>query len=643
MRLIVAAALFAATPLFAAVQRNVTPAAAGPNRLDVDVALLSEAASDLRDLRFFDAQKREIGYILVEPKTSEPRWVDGRILPIAATKKTSGFEVDLERAEEIDRLRFAGIAAPFLKRATIEGSGDRARWTLLANATVFDLPDDKLRMLEVPFDAGTYRYLRVTWDDSSSARVTNVDDVSARLHGLGAAPEPLRVELPFQRRASEPGKSRYRISLPGPNLPIVAIELRVANGNVYRGAAISEPRLGNGQVRPSFVGNGTLRRAERWGAVAEEMSIAIERPASRELDLVVDDDNNAPLALTAIVARLAPQPWIYFEAPDASPLTSQYGSNHLDAPRYDLESSRRFLQNAKLPQATWSAASAPAKIAVSEDRAAASLLGAVVDRATFPIARPIPNARAGLTVLLLDADVLARSNELADVRIVDKDARQIPYLVEKRDEPLVLPLKLENVTAAAGTSMYRVNLPYSTLSYGTRIVLRTSSRVFERNIELRAVAEPRRGRKTTTFASAVWRATDPELLPPAITFDPMLRGHEALEIVVHEGDNAPLPIASVELLLPSIALRFHHPGSTLELLYGNAQAGAPRYDVALLAPRMFAQQANELSLGAIAPQAKTDESESGARKFFWIAIGVVAIVLLVLLARLLKPINPVSE
>ncbi len=341
------AMLLLAPVLFAATERSVTPGAAGPNRLDVDVSLLSHATNDLRDLRLLDDAQREVGFLIVQPSAHEPRWIAGRLLPIAATKKSSGLEVDLGQPAAVDRLHLEGIAAPFLKRVRVEGSGDRGRWTLLADATVFDLPDDHLRLLDIPFEAGTFRYLRLTWDDASSARIAAVGEVRARIHGSGAAPEPLRAAMPFRRRASEPGKSRYRIDLPGPRLPLEAIELRVANGNVFRTVTITEPRLGNGEVLPTALGSGTVRRAERWGAVAEAMAITIERPTGRELDLVIDDGNNAPLALVEIVARFAPQPWIYFEASGVTPLTARYGDARLTAPRYDLEASRRFLESAR--------------------------------------------------------------------------------------------------------------------------------------------------------------------------------------------------------------------------------------------------------------------------------------------------------
>ncbi len=187
--------------------------------------------------------------------------------------------------------------------------------------------------------------------------------------------------------------------------------------------------------------------------------------------------------------------------------------------------------------------------------------GAAIDRTSFRVVRPIPKAPAGLAVLILDADVLGNSCDLSDVRIVTDDDRQVPYLVEKRNELMVVPLDLTRVDAPRGTSVYRTTWPYSALPCDTRLVLHTSARVFERTVELRSAAEPRRGRSPQAIASSTWRATNPEEPPPTITFD-AANAHDArdgLEIVVNDGDNAPLPLTRAELLLPSTALRFHIP------------------------------------------------------------------------------------
>ncbi|MEY2450417.1 MAG: hypothetical protein QOH79_3893, partial [Acidimicrobiaceae bacterium] len=147
-RLVLVAALLTATSLGAAFksERTIHPAAKGPNRLVPDVALLANAQplryvpklqfeGGLDDLRLYDASGAEVSYLLLAPTVAEETWRGAVMLPVASTKTTSGFESDLGAATLIDRLRVNGIATPFLKRARLEGSGDRAHWTMLADDT----------------------------------------------------------------------------------------------------------------------------------------------------------------------------------------------------------------------------------------------------------------------------------------------------------------------------------------------------------------------------------------------------------------------------------------------------------------------------------------------------------------------------
>jgi len=211
-------------------ERPIAANGQGPRRLAVDVPLLAGANRELSDLRLFDANAREIPYLLVSKPLAEPAWRPAVILPVASVdadkKKESGFEADLGEIRTADRLRIDGLPPPFLKRLRLEGSGDRARWTLLvAEGTLFDLPDEKLRQTELAFAAGAYRYFRLTWDDTNSGRLPPPASAAARLVTSVVPPPPLTASLAVERRPSEPGRSRYRIRLPGGHLPIAALEL----------------------------------------------------------------------------------------------------------------------------------------------------------------------------------------------------------------------------------------------------------------------------------------------------------------------------------------------------------------------------------------------------------------------------------
>ncbi len=652
-------------------ERPVTPGARGANRLAVDVTLLagSEARRTdaphglLSDLRIYAADGAEVPYLLIAPPSPAPEWAPARLLPIAATKTSSGFEADLGRPLPVDRLRVDGIPAPFLKRVRLEGSGDRARWTLLAaEGTLFDLPDEGLARTELAFPRQELRYLRVTWDDTRSGRVPLPRSVAARKAPGPPAPPRLRAALPVEKRGSEPGTSRYRLRLPAAGLPIEAIEVVPQGGNVLRPVRVLEARLSGGEVVPVVLGRGVLRRAERDGLVAASLEIPVATPAEAELELVVEDGSNPPLALKEVDAVLSPLPWIYFESAGGAPLVARFGARGVEAPRYDLEAirpavSRGDARVGPIAEAAWgplrdrpAAAAAPASSGPDAAGPAAP-----VESSRFRVARPISPGPPGLTALALDAAVLSASPSLADVRIVGEDARQVPYLLETREEPLAVPLaapapvpdprpRPDGSNAAGGRlTFYRLALPYPDLP-SARLALETPARVFRRSVTLfverrpghATEAEP--GASFDAIASGEWSHADPESAAPRLTLPvPPVPGRE-LYLAVDDGDNSPLPVSSPTLLLPSRRLRFVRPASgELRLLYGNPALAPPRYDLALLAPRLLGEPAVET---ALAPGSAPEPGGSGAqlpRSLFWGALAVAVIALLALVARLLRP------
>jgi hypothetical protein len=643
--------------LFAIVERTVIPGGAGPNRLDPDAAVLASAAplrydvsgdgskrvfrftGGLEDLRLRSSTGEEHPYLIVAPPARVPQWRTTSLRPITPTKTSSGFEADLGVPVNVDRIRLDGLASPVMKRLRLEGSGDRVRWTVLSpDATIFDLPDQELRNLEVAFNPGSFRYLRVTWDDRSSAAVRQVGDLAARIYDASPQPGAEEIPLTFRRVSSETGKSRYRLSLPGPHLPIAAIRFDVSNANVFRDADVTEGRLTGSTVEPVSLGGGKLRRAERAEGVAEELTVPISFPETADLDVVVDDANNPPLTIARIAGIVAPLPWIYFETSDTAPLTATYGDPAPKPARYDLEARRSTASSARTVAAKWS----PSTLSTSRPSNAVTTpaTGSSVDRKQFRFARSMAPAASGLTSLLLDADVLARSSALRDVRIATADGHQVPYVVEHRDAPLAVPLRVPPRGRGEGArSVYIFELPYDSLPDGTRLTITTSARVFERNATLSRTPDEQRGRDREVIASQTWRSTDPESPAPPLTFAISRSGTHEVQLELDEGDNAPLPITGAQLVLPSYALRFINPGGSLTLLYGNAAAEAPRYDLALLAPRLFAESARDINLMQAAPMIATPESTT-ERKVFWIVIVAAVLALLITLGRLLSGSSP---
>src|SRR6185503_5515465 len=163
---------------------------------------------------------------------------------------------------------------------------------------------------------------------------------------------PLTTPVTFERRPSEPGRSRFHVRLPGGRLPIAALTLDVAGGHILRDADVYEARLAGAEAAPALIGRGTLKRVEQGSLAAVALRVPIEAPVEAEVDLVVDDGNNPPLDVRAITAEFAELPWIYFEAPEGA-LAARYGNRSLPAPEYDLEAARPALRIDTVTDATW--------------------------------------------------------------------------------------------------------------------------------------------------------------------------------------------------------------------------------------------------------------------------------------------------
>jgi hypothetical protein len=656
---VVAVALAGDAPAFR-YARPVVPAAAGPNRLVVDVPLLAGArplrfdaarrdAGGLDDLRLVAGDGAEVPYLVVPPPDPARQWRDGGVQAIFPTKEASGFEADLGEVVRVDRMRVTGLPTPLLKRARLEGSGDRERWVVLApEVTVFDLPDEGLRRTEIAFEPTEVRHLRLTWDDRASARVPLPAAVSAELAGV-AMPAPVLAPLAFERRQSEPGTSRFRIRLPGPGLPIRALELDCGGGPLLRPARVTEPELAGDAVMPRELGRGTLRRVARDDAVAADLRIAIAPPRELELELVVDDRDNPPLDLRGVRAELPPMPWLYFVSAEGATLTAKFGAPDLPGPRYDLEAARGTVDAETVATATWGErTSLPEPPAAPRDgHADLATAGAPIERDAFRWVRDIPAGPAGLTAVRLDAAVLAHSAGLADVRVIDADGRQVPYVVEHVGAPLAIPLPVpasEPATtgqAARRGTTYRIELPYEMLPQA-RLVLETTGRIFEREVTVRSPRppDPRTGEAWQRLGSATWRHVDAERPAPSLTIElPPLESTTVL-VDVDDGDNSPLPVTSARLLLPASRLRFvREDGAHLELAYGAPGLAAPRYDLRLLAPRILGASAFEVTpsdeRAGAASTADARRDVVGQRVFWGVLAGAV-VVLLVVLARLVR-------
>jgi hypothetical protein len=493
----------------------------------------------------------------------------------------------------------------------------------------------------------------VTWNDRNSAPVSPPRAVAARVVAPQAGAPPVSFPVPFERRPSEPRRSRFRLHLPGPRMPITALELSCGGGHLLRQARVNEPQLSGTEVVPVAIGSALLRRAIRDDLVAADLRISINRPEGTELELVVDDGDNPPLELLAVSAELAPLPWIYFESAAGAPLAARFGAATLAAPRYDLEAMRESVSTRQVAEAHWGDVRTLGPPPAEQAPAGSPLpaIGAPVDVTAFRFARKIPPGPLGLTALVLDPAVLAHSTRLADLRIADARGYQVPYLLERLEEPMSVDLgelahdSTGNTPPSHNESHYRITLPYDRLP-SSRLVLSTTARVFDRALTLQIERPPvdkRSSPRRQTIGSNMWRHTDPDTPAPTLVVDLPPLDVSTVALTISEGDNSPLPLSPARLLLPAYRLRFFRTNDDpLDLLYGQPDLAAPRYDLALLAPRVLGATAREVQPDAEASAAAlpAKHGTTTETKVFWGVLIVAVAVLVFLIARLVTKGEP---
>ena len=270
----------------------------------------------------------------------------------------------------------------------------------------------------------------------------------------------------------------------------------------------------------------------------------------------------------------------------------------------------------------------------------------------FEYLRDVPSGPAGLIAIALDAAVMSRSGVAArrfsDLRVIDRNGQQIPYLLEKRDEPLLVDVSIERRELPAAmnkqsghSTSYVVHVPYRDLP-SARLMLTTRARVFKRTLTLGTLvaATERQPARFISHADHLWVHADEGTPAPGISFVMPESLNGDLMLLVEEGDNQPLPIEKATVMLPSYAIRLFRPADQpLRLLYGKDGVAPPRYDLQLLEPQVMGRRAEEITAGAeqqIAGTAARRGVEMVPPVVFWSVLSLAVLVLVALVARLMR-------
>jgi hypothetical protein len=222
----------------------------------------------------------------------------------------------------------------------------------------------------------------------------------------------------------------------------------------------------------------------------------------------------------------------------------------------------------------------------------------------------------------LPLETLAQSrSDLADLRIVDAESRQRPYLVESGADTVSRGLTIQEPISKNRQSRYVIDLPASPATLD-EVALESDLPFFDR--EARLVA---------TIDGDEVEIGRLRLVRQAGRRDPVRiripeRRIEALELRVEDGDDAPLTFRAAEGRFPVPVVYFAAPAGSYSILAGYPDDEAPRYEIERVRDVVLTAAAGDAGLGELGVNQRYNiasrlGSEGGIEQvLLWVALAL---------------------
>ncbi len=622
--------------------------------IELTPAVIDAAQPNLADIRLLDSQGRETPYgFLNPPRTTGSRMV-AAVNDVRLVDGATVITITTGTTDPLSSVAIETAPGDFLKPAKIETSKGSDDWQVIATGVPLFHKNGATQLM-FPLKRMTAAFVRVTLDDTKTPPLA-ITGVS-----LGVAPAtvvPLRTlaqPVAIRQREEFSGETVLTLDLGAAHLTLTALEFTSDEPVFSRAVTLAERQMQNETVVERVIARGTLARGPEAAAGAPAVLTLNVPFAPRELILHIDNGDSPPLALSAIQARRLPRE-IVFNAPQAGAWTLLVGNPTAAAPRYDLAGFANATP-ATIPMiAVEVPAANPVYQAPPEALADVPLTGATLDTLAWKFRRPVVLAGDGVEQLELDLGIVARArSDFADIRLVS-DGKQVPFLLESTS----LSREFDAVIASDDdptrprTSRWKLTLPQAGLPL-RRVVVSSLTPLFQRHVRLTEELMDDRGQKSTrVLADTMWTRQ-----PGQTTIGQQATGNLVIPLDVRttsavltleadNDDNPPIVLSSARGAVGVTRVFFRlAPGmGAPEIIYGNSQAVAPRYDLALVAPQMLRAPKGVAKLGAETPTAVALDLFSGRSStlFFWGVLALVVVLLLVVVARLLpKPVTDETQ
>ncbi len=591
-------------------------------RLALPDDVLDACRPGLPDLRIVGADGAQVPYAFEQDVARSLRRLPIENLETVEKRETTGV-IDRGPGPGLaDAITFEIAGRDFLKPVVIEASEDRVAWANVARGSVFAAGD--VRMLTLQLPPNDRRYLRFRLDDRNGEPVRPDAVVVA---GRSGAADGARAERDLSLGtlpADSAGQSMYSAVLPAANLDVTALRFQAQAPAFSRRVRVYERVFFRDEVFRRLVAEGLLTRSP---GDTSPLDLATSGIAGRQLEIEIDN-GDAPalggLAVTAVVRDRV----LRFLAKEGEALRLLYGSAGARAPQYDLGRALEGSIGQPLPEASLGApvaeadggppVLAPARVPLREIEKWKS---------RKPIALP---ATPGLAYLDLED-----TDGLAGLRIVDRQDRQVPFLVERGSHEHRTRVR-PDVTTKGTMTVLRLG---DSAALGSADAVELSANgpdYFSREVTVREELRDQRGVVGSRMLGAArWERRPDE--PPQVVRIPIDRprpGAGAVLVEIANGDNAPIAVRDVWVLKAAVRIDFlFDAGDRLEALSGNPEARPPDYELAMLSGKIVSSPAG---LARLEPAVETAAPAAGLGVWLWLAVVVTILVLVFELAKTLK-------
>ncbi len=621
--------------------------------------LSTRAGPSGRDFRLVDETGREIPYLLdwTSEREGLATW-RATVKDVRREKEQteeasairSQWTIDLGDVRTFTDLSVQVPDVAFAWHVRVEASTDSVKYDLaLADAALFDQTwnGERIRKTDVRFEAPlTARYLRLTARSAANSRTLELEGASVTLRRrLKGDAWSMSVSAVQTDPAPGDGRNitRYRIDASS-LLPFDEVEVLCDDPSFSRRARLREVVARGGKTTETLLGEGSIFRLRANDGLVQGDAPRFATRNGNGGALVLEIDNAGSPALRGLKVRVHGSRVRLLFPVSSRTLTLYYGNLATRAPAYDLEGLR--------PRLTQALGTKPATLGTEESNPLfkrepplrfAATLGASLD--------PSPWRHQRVLTPLLEEDVYAMTlrasdlavlrPDLADLRVVDAENRQVPFLIDHDFADERVPLKVQKQTGAPPhRSLYGLR-PVDPLAGDpapsvSRIEIEVSDAFFERSARL--LHSRNQSQREEPFSLALSRKPPSSGSLVLGTRAPL----EAMTLEVDDGDNAPLDLRSATAIVRVPRVVFKAAPGNLRLLLGNRGAEAPRYDIAGLRGELLAYSAIVTSAGPLGENKEAKETlfsvfdRAPRSALVWGTIIVAIIALIALTLRTLK-------